>query len=54
MSKSFLDTITIPPFEDIIDVNQPSLYFSLAAIAFNPTFWNIVARNGKSRLAAMT
>jgi methylene-fatty-acyl-phospholipid synthase len=45
MSKSFLDTITIPAFEDIIDVNQPSLYISLAAIAFNPTFWNIVARN---------
>jgi len=36
---------SLPPFEDIIDVNQPSLYISLACIAFNPTFWNLVARN---------
>lgn len=47
MSKSLLDVIALPPFEDIIDVNQPSLYISLAAIAFNPLFWNIVARNGE-------
>ena len=37
---------SLPPFEDIIDVNQPSLYICLASIAFNPIFWNIVARNG--------
>ena len=37
---------SLPPFEDIIDVNQLSLYISLASIAFNPIFWNIVARNG--------
>jgi len=36
---------SLPPFEDIIDVNQPSLYICLASIAFNPIFWNIVARN---------
>ncbi|KAI0338613.1 phospholipid methyltransferase [Trametopsis cervina] len=28
-----------------IDWSQTSLYFSVAAIAFNPTAWNIVARN---------
>ena len=30
-----------------IDLSKPSLYYSLAAIAFNPTAWNIVARNGE-------
>jgi len=35
----------IPPFEDIMDVGQTSLYVSLFAIAFNPTYWNLVARN---------
>ncbi|CAF9909887.1 Phosphatidyl-N-methylethanolamine N-methyltransferase [Imshaugia aleurites] len=28
----------------LIDFSQNSLYFSALAIAFNPTFWNIVAR----------
>ncbi|KAH7040800.1 phospholipid methyltransferase [Microdochium trichocladiopsis] len=28
----------------LVDLNQPSLYISAAAIAFNPLFWNIVAR----------
>lgn len=28
-----------------VDLSKPSLYFSLASIAFNPTAWNIVARN---------
>lgn len=28
-----------------VDFSKPSLYRSLAAIAFNPTAWNIVARN---------
>ena len=32
----------------IIDVSKPSLLISVAAIAFNPTAWNIVARNGMS------
>ncbi|KAF9516676.1 hypothetical protein BS47DRAFT_1327191 [Hydnum rufescens UP504] len=40
-----LGDITIPPFEDIMDVGKPSLYIALAFIAFNPTYWNIVARN---------
>jgi len=28
-----------------IDFSKPSLYYSLASITFNPTAWNIVARN---------
>ncbi|EFX01209.1 methylene-fatty-acyl-phospholipid synthase [Grosmannia clavigera kw1407] len=28
----------------LVDFNQTSLYFSVLAIVFNPTFWNIVAR----------
>ncbi|KAI4604268.1 Phosphatidyl-N-methylethanolamine N-methyltransferase [Pestalotiopsis sp. 9143b] len=28
----------------LVDLDQKSLYLSAAAIAFNPTFWNIVAR----------
>jgi hypothetical protein len=31
-----------------IDWNQPTLFISLASIAFNPLAWNIVARNGAS------
>ncbi|EIW74764.1 phospholipid methyltransferase [Coniophora puteana RWD-64-598 SS2] len=31
--------------EDIVDTSQPALFVSLAAIVFNPTAWNIVARN---------
>jgi hypothetical protein len=31
----------------LLDVSKPSLYLSLASITFNPTAWNIVARNGK-------
>jgi len=30
-----------------IDFSKPSLLYSLASIAFNPTAWNIVARNGE-------
>lgn len=29
------------------DASQRSLWISLAAITFNPTAWNIVARNGE-------
>lgn len=29
----------------LVDFSKPSLYYSLASIAFNPTAWNIVARN---------
>jgi len=28
-----------------IDFSKPSLYYSLASITFNPTAWNLVARN---------
>ncbi|KAK0742486.1 phospholipid methyltransferase-domain-containing protein [Apiosordaria backusii] len=31
-------------FVDYVDFSQPSLFISAVAIAFNPTFWNIVAR----------
>jgi len=30
---------------NLIDLSKPSLYIALASIAFNPTFWNIVAQN---------
>ncbi|KAL8898547.1 MAG: hypothetical protein Q9207_006644 [Kuettlingeria erythrocarpa] len=30
--------------QGLIDFSQPSLYISALSIAFNPTFWNIVAR----------
>ncbi len=39
-------TIRIPPFESLVDVDKESLWVALAAITFNPTFWNTVARNG--------
>ncbi|KAF8346621.1 phospholipid methyltransferase-domain-containing protein [Amanita rubescens] len=32
-------------FHRLVDVNQQSLLISLAAITFNPTAWNIVARH---------
>jgi phosphatidylethanolamine N-methyltransferase len=32
-------------FSSIIDTSATSLYISLLSIAFNPTAWNIVARN---------
>ncbi|KAG9310860.1 phospholipid methyltransferase-domain-containing protein [Chiua virens] len=32
-------------FSSILDISAPSLYISLFAVAFNPTAWNIVARN---------
>lgn len=30
--------------DSLIDFSQPTLYVAMAGIAFNPTFWNIVAR----------
>jgi hypothetical protein len=33
----------------IIDLSQSSLLLSIAAIAFNPTAWNIVAQNGEPK-----
>lgn len=37
-------------FSSLIDLSQPTLWASVLAIAFNPTAWNIVARNGTSLL----
>ncbi|KAF8622631.1 hypothetical protein AX15_006882 [Amanita polypyramis BW_CC] len=31
--------------DGVVDLNQKSILISLASIAFNPTAWNIVARN---------
>src|SRR6266702_647175 len=31
----------------LVDTSKTSLFLSLASITFNPTAWNIVARNGK-------
>jgi phosphatidylethanolamine N-methyltransferase len=44
VSKS-LDVV-VNLFNSSVDLNQKSLAISLLAIAFNPTAWNIVARNG--------
>ena len=44
VSKS-LDAV-VDLFNSSVDLNQKSLTISLLAIAFNPTAWNIVARNG--------
>lgn len=35
---------------DNVDFGKKSLLLSLASIAFNPTAWNIVARNGEFML----
>ncbi|TFK37524.1 phospholipid methyltransferase-domain-containing protein [Crucibulum laeve] len=40
MSKSLFSAL-----DNIVDLNKASLAISLLAIAFNPTAWNIVARN---------
>ncbi|PWN26180.1 PEMT-domain-containing protein [Jaminaea rosea] len=32
-------------YTGLVDFSQPSLYIAAASIAFNPTFWNIVAQN---------
>ncbi|KAF9763540.1 Phosphatidyl-N-methylethanolamine N-methyltransferase [Fusarium sp. DS 682] len=34
----------VKDFIDYVDYDKPSLYISAASIAFNPLFWNIVAR----------
>lgn len=40
MASAFL-----PPIQELIDTSQRSLSLTYLAIAFNPTFWNIVAQN---------
>jgi phosphatidylethanolamine/phosphatidyl-N-methylethanolamine N-methyltransferase len=34
-------------FGFLINIEQPSLWFSVASILFNPIFWNFVAQNGE-------
>ncbi|EER28164.1 methylene-fatty-acyl-phospholipid synthase, putative [Coccidioides posadasii C735 delta SOWgp] len=34
----------MPSLTDFVDFNQPSFKVAAAAIAFNPIFWNVVAR----------
>ena len=57
MSLLHLGLLVLPGFcamsalfdlASVIDVSKQSLLISVAAIAFNPTAWNIVARNGTS------
>ena len=38
--------VLLTQFHSLVDVNKTSLLLSILAIAFNPTAWNIVARNG--------
>jgi len=45
MTSKSLDAL-VNLFNSSVDLNQQSLTISLLAIAFNPTAWNIVARNG--------
>jgi phosphatidylethanolamine N-methyltransferase len=47
MSKEQVDLVTalVTKFAPFVDVNKTSLLVSLASITFNPTAWNIVARN---------
>jgi len=47
---NFLASVTGQEKVGFIDYSQTSLYVAAAAIAFNPIFWNIVARQGKTRL----
>lgn len=39
-------------FDSLVDWHQPTLYYSLGMIFFNPLFWNIAAQNGMSTLLA--
>ena len=40
-------TLAIMSLNALLDASKTSLLLSLASITFNPTAWNIVARNGK-------
>ncbi|KIW13426.1 hypothetical protein PV08_08614 [Exophiala spinifera] len=44
---NFIASVTGQEKIGFIDSSQTSLYVAAAAIAFNPIFWNIVARQGK-------
>jgi len=41
---NFIASVTGQEKIGIIDTSRPSLYVAAAAIAFNPIFWNVVAR----------
>ena len=41
-----VQTTSMASLQSLVDTSKVSLYLSLAAIAFNPTAWNIVARDG--------
>lgn len=45
--SSFVDSLAL---DTLVDIHKPSLWISVASIAFNPTYWNIVAQNGESNL----
>lgn len=48
-SSSFpLSPPTMSSLLEYFDFSQPSFYFALANILFNPIYWNIVARAGKN------
>ncbi|KAF8153927.1 phospholipid methyltransferase-domain-containing protein [Crassisporium funariophilum] len=44
MDSKNIDAL-LTQFHSLVDINKTSLALSLFAIAFNPTAWNIVARN---------
>jgi phosphatidylethanolamine N-methyltransferase len=37
--------VTISGWERVVDVTQPSLFYAIAAILWNPLWWNLTARN---------
>jgi hypothetical protein len=39
--------IAVMSLSALVDTSKTSLLLSLGSITFNPTAWNIVARNGK-------
>jgi hypothetical protein len=39
--------IAVMSLSALVDTSKTSLFLSLGSITFNPTAWNIVARNGK-------
>ena len=43
-------SLTMSSLLSYVDTSKPSLWITLFAITFNPTAWNIVARNGASNL----
>ncbi|KAF9264510.1 methylene-fatty-acyl-phospholipid synthase [Marasmius fiardii PR-910] len=40
-----MDALTRLDWKSLVDTSKPSLWIALGAITFNPTAWNIVARN---------